>query len=115
MKCSTLPRNRAAVRKGGECTGDSAAMQLPTADLQLILLQCVGEAISRHLHSCYPLEGCGALIGIHTAQAIRIVEAVPLTNKEPQSDFYVIDPLEYSALERRLDADNKGRGVDERS
>lgn len=53
----------------------------------------VWEALTAHLESAYPGEGCGVLVGRREDGARRVTEAVPSENEwSSRDDRYSVDP-----------------------
>ena len=73
--------------------------------MQRVLLSSVLEAqLTAHLRACYPLEGCGVLIGLRHSDTFEITDVRPVRNIETVrgEDRFTLDPREYAALECEL-------------
>jgi len=64
-------------------------------------------AICQHVQAAYPEETCGGLLGrVRGAEALAVVETVPLANVDQAERHrrYLIGPHDVLALERRAEA-----------
>ncbi len=68
------------------------------------------ESIKSHLEYCYPEEGCCILIGViendvKIIKEIAVVKNIAIDNRKRR---YIIDPLEYSRIEKAA----RGNGME---
>jgi proteasome lid subunit RPN8/RPN11 len=69
------------------------------------------EAVLRHASAGYPFEVCGVLVGVDPADQRRVLEVVPVTNRETESPRvrYQIAPEDLIRIQR--DARDRSREI----